>query len=160
MFFSAATSKADVLSSSTTSLGRLVINRPNAKRCCSPNDKVLLQSSTVSIPQKGSPLPALLATCSRSTLFKTLIRSLSDHSFQSQYPSPGGEPPSGRSLTPIPGRVQSSLRPVLGYSNWSRSDPGGQYLMNNERQLGLRVALRRSKCSQEDTQKKSAFEGR
>ena len=68
---SAAMSNADVASSNTTKRGRFTNNRPKARRCCSPSDSMLLQSSVVYSPAMGSPSPARDATPIRSTADNT-----------------------------------------------------------------------------------------
>lgn len=120
-----ATSKALVLSSRTTKRGRLQTNLPKASRCCSPNDNVLPQSSVAFRPCMGSPSPALRARFGKSTDAKTLSRSWSDQSL----------PASrlwflGLVLSPLDGYwyKESPVGSKLGYSSWSRNEPGGHCL--------------------------------
>mmetsp|Transcript_6071 Transcript_6071/g.8746 ORF Transcript_6071/g.8746 Transcript_6071/m.8746 type:complete len:83 (-) Transcript_6071:242-490(-) len=67
IFDSVTRSRAEVASSKITRFGLLTKTLPNARRCCSPSDNVLLQSSDVVNPLIGSPSPARLASCPRST---------------------------------------------------------------------------------------------
>mmetsp|Transcript_3900 Transcript_3900/g.9421 ORF Transcript_3900/g.9421 Transcript_3900/m.9421 type:complete len:119 (+) Transcript_3900:247-603(+) len=74
---SATMSNADVASSRITSWGWLTRTLPKANRCCSPSDRVLDQSNTVSRPLIGSPSPDRAASSPRSTFSNTSSRSWS-----------------------------------------------------------------------------------
>mmetsp|Transcript_13115 Transcript_13115/g.23773 ORF Transcript_13115/g.23773 Transcript_13115/m.23773 type:complete len:89 (-) Transcript_13115:1729-1995(-) len=87
-------SNADVASSRITSRGRFTNTRPNANRCCSPRDNVLLQSRTAESPLMGSPLPALSANSLKSTASNTASKSSSENDWRSKW-APLNRCPSG-----------------------------------------------------------------
>mmetsp|Transcript_14246 Transcript_14246/g.29751 ORF Transcript_14246/g.29751 Transcript_14246/m.29751 type:complete len:139 (+) Transcript_14246:372-788(+) len=74
---SATMSRAEVASSRITSWGWLTRTLPNANRCCSPSDRVFVQSKTVDRPLMGSPSPDRDASSPRSTFSRTSSRSSS-----------------------------------------------------------------------------------
>ena len=84
IFPSETRSRAEVASSRMTSLGRFTSRRPNARRCCSPSERVLLQSKTASSPLTGLPSPTRLASSSKQTASNTFKKSSSVRDWRSK----------------------------------------------------------------------------